>query len=452
MPNIDRERINSLMKREEARFIAERPKSQALFEQAKSTLIGGVPMQWMVVWASPFPIFAKEAHGAHITDVDGHRYLDLCLGDTGSMFGHSPAVVAEAVAEQVRQGITLMLPTEDSVWVGEELARRFGLPYWQVAMTATDANRFALRFARKITGRKLILVFNNCYHGTVDEALATVRDGVVTARAESLGSPVDLALTTRVVEFNDVEALEKVLSPRDVACVLCEPALTNIGIVLPDPGYHEALREITRRHGTLLIIDETHTICAGPGGYTRAFDLDPDMLTLGKPIASGVPVAVYGFCQEVAEKVQVLTAAPGTDVAGIGGTLSGNALALRAMRATLENVMTDAAYDRMISLAERLADGVEKVIHDNRLPWHVTRLGARVEYRFQPNPPRNGAEAELGGDLELDRLVHLYCLNRGVLVTPFHNMLLISPDTTAEDIDLHTKVFAGCVGELVERC
>lgn len=449
MGSIDRSRVKELMERERRRFIEDHPRSRALFERAKRSLLAGVPMNWMVAWAGPFPPFVREGSGAYVTDVDGHRYLDLCLGDTGSMFGHSPEPVVEAIAAQARRGITMMLPTEDSIWVGEELARRFGLPYWQVALTATDANRFAIRLAREVTHRGKILVFNGCYHGTVDEALVDLRDGMAVPAAGSIGPPVDPAQTTKVVEFNDMEALTKALAPGDVACVLAEPAMTNRGIILPEPGYHDALREETRRHGTLLIIDETHTISAGPGGYTAAHGLEPDIVTLGKPIGSGVPSAAYGISREVADRVLPRVTGEGSDESGIGGTLAGNALAAAAMRATLQHVITREAFDRMIPLAARFARGVEDTIRREGLPWHVVRLGARVEYRFCPKVPRNGAEAAAGKDRELDQLMHLYALNRRILLTPFHNMALISPYTTEKDVDLHTRVFDECVGELL---
>ncbi|MEX0697572.1 MAG: aspartate aminotransferase family protein [Dongiaceae bacterium] len=449
MTSIDRARLRAALAAERRRFVAEHPRSAALFERAKASLFEGVPMNWMVRWAGDFPVFVETASGARFTDIDGRDYLDLCLGDTGAMAGHSPKAAVEAIADRLRRGVTLMLPTADAISVGEELARRFGLPTWQVATTATDANRFAIRLARQITGRRLILVFNWCYHGTVDETLVTLVDGKTVARRGNVGPAVDPALTTRVVEFNDLPALEAALAPGDVACVLAEPALTNIGIVLPDPGYHDALREITRRTGTLLIIDETHTICAGPGGYTRAHGLKPDMLTVGKPIAAGVPAAVYGFTAEVAARIRAHIDVEVIDTGGIGGTLAGNALSLAAMKATFETVLTEKTYAHTIALADRFADGVAAVIRRAGLPWHVARLGCRAEYWFCPTPPRNGAEAAASVDIELERYMHLAALNRGILLTPFHNMALIAPQATAADIDRHTEVFRDCVTALL---
>jgi glutamate-1-semialdehyde 2,1-aminomutase len=449
MPFPGRERLRSLMQSEQQKFISERPKSKTLFERAQKALLGGVPMNWMVKWAGAFPPFVREAHGAELFDVDGHRYVDLCLGDTGAMTGHSPAATVAAVQQQVARGITLMLPSEDSVWVGEELQRRFSLPFWQFALTATDANRFSIRLARQITGRRKILVFNWCYHGSVDETFITLENGRSKARRGNIGPPVDPAVTTKVVEFNDVAALEQVLQPGDVACVLAEPALTNVGIVLPEPDFHQYLRELTRNYGTLLIIDETHTICAGPGGYTRAKNLDPDFLVFGKPIGGGVPGATYGFTQKVAEAIAERQNLEDCDVGGVGGTLAGNALSLAAMRATLEKVLTQKAFDHMIPLAERWTEGVAKAITELGIPWSVTRLGCRAEYLFSPRTPRNGAEAHDAMDFELERFMHLFAMNRGVLLTPFHNMALMSPATTKEHVDQHTKVFRDALQALL---
>jgi glutamate-1-semialdehyde 2,1-aminomutase len=449
MKSVDRTRLKSLMEREQLRFVKDRPKSKALFERAGKSLLGGVPMNWMAKWAGAFPPFVREAQGAHFFDVDGNRYVDFCLGDTGAMTGHSPFATVKAVEDQVRRGITLMLPAEDAVFVAEELQTRFGLPYWQFALTATDANRFSIRLARQITQRPKILVFNWCYHGTVDETFITLKDGVAQARRGNIGPPVDPAITTKVVEFNDLAALEKALAGGDVACVLAEPALTNVGIVHPQAGYHQALRELTRKSGTLLVIDETHTICAGPGGYTRAENLEPDFLVFGKPIAGGVPGAAYGFTREVAQCMVAFHNLEDCDTGGIGGTLAGNALSLAAMRATLTKVLTREAFARMIPLAERWTDGVQKTITEFELPWHVTRLGCRAEYLFAARAPRNGTEAHDGVDFELERFLHLYAMNRGILLTPFHNMALMSPATDQEDVDQHSRVFREAVKELV---
>jgi glutamate-1-semialdehyde 2,1-aminomutase len=448
---IDRSRLAELQRREEERFVETHPKSRALADEARAHLLGGVPMNWMRRWPGGFPIFVAEAGGASFTDVDGHRYVDFCLGDTGAMAGHALPQVRDAVATQAGRGLTTMLPSTDAPWVGAELARRFGLPYWQIATTATDANRFAVRLARALTGRRKILVFDWCYHGTVDETFAVLdAHGRVVPRPGNTGPPVDPALTTRVVEFNDLGALEAALADGEVAAVLAEPALTNIGIVLPDPGFHDELRALTRRYGTLLILDETHTICTGPGGYTAAHGLEPDLLTIGKPIAGGVPAAAYGVTAELAERLDDLLAGPDTDVSGIGGTLAGNALALAAMRATLSTTLDEATYAHTVPLATRWADGVAGVVEDAGLPWHVQQLGCRVEYWFCP-PPRNGAAAAAAVDHELEAFLHLYALNRGILLTPFHNMALMAPATTEDDVDHHTAVFAEAVDELRAR-
>jgi len=446
---IDRKKLKSLKARETQRFISDHPRSAALYERAQSSLLGGVPMNWMKKWAGPFPLFVASAKGAHFTDVDGRVYIDLCLGDTGAMTGHSPDVVAEAVTRRVNQGITLMLPTEDSLWVGEDLKCRFGLPYWQFTLTATDANRFAIRIAREITQRSKILVFHYCYHGTVDETFATLHDGVVGPRRGNIGPPVNPAETTRMIEFNDLNALEDALKHHDVACILAEPAMTNVGIILPDDSYWRAARELARRYGSLLIADETHTICAGPGGCTAEWKLDPDMLVFGKAIGSGIPGATYGCSEEVAQRISAHIHLEDCDVGGIGGTLAGNALSLAAMRATLEHILTPANFEKMVPLAKRFTDGVAETLRATGLPWNVIRLGARAEYTFALKPPRHGGESAAAADFELERFLHLYALNRGVLLTPFHNMALMCPDTTAADIDAHTQIFADAARELL---
>ncbi len=442
MAAIDRDRLASMMAAEAQRFTDNHPKSAALFEQTKKSVHRGVPMPWMTQWASPFPVFAESARGARIHDVDGHDYIDFCLGDTGALFGHSPAPIAEAVADQAAKGITNMLPTEDAARVGEALSARFGLPYWQFALSATDANRFAIRLARAVTGRRRILVFNGCYHGSLDETLVSLENGVMRPMATTMGSALDPTETTRMVEFNDIPALEAALAEGDVACVLCEPALTNVGLVFPEPGFHQAVRELTREHGAMLIVDETHTICAGPSGGTGYFDLDPDIVTLGKPVAGGIATAVYGFSEAIGDRIAEWIDGIGSFVTGIGGTLIGNALAMRAMAASLENVMTIENYAHMTEQAGRLADGVSEIIAARGLNWGVGRLGARVEYRFHGGEPRNATEAHAGDDPELDSLFRLFFLNRGIMLTIFYNVSLVSPATTAAAIDRHNAVFA----------
>src|SRR6516164_1173101 len=362
MTTIDRNKLKKLQEREAKRFVAEHPQSAELYKRAQDSLLGGVPMNWMKKWAGEFPVFVTRAKGAHFQCVDGHDYVDLCLGDTGAMTGHSPDVVADAVTRRAFEGITLMLPTEDSLYVGEDLKKRFGLPYWQFTLTATDANRFSIRIAREITQRSKILVFHYCYHGTVDESFATLHDGIVVPRRGNIGPPVNPAETTRVVEFNDLNALEDALKHHDVACILAEPAMTNVGIILPEEGYWKTARNLARRYGTLLMVDETHTICAGPGGCTAEWKLEPDLLVFGKAIGSGIPGGTYGCTEEVAQRISARIHLEDCDVGGIGGTLAGNALSLAAMRATLEHVLTAGNFERMISLAVRFNQGVSSAI------------------------------------------------------------------------------------------
>jgi glutamate-1-semialdehyde 2,1-aminomutase len=441
-------RIASVYAAEREAYAQGHPRSLQRIGSGIAGFYDGVPMHWMRDWPMPFPFLVEEAHGATLRDVDGNEYADFCLGDTGSMFGHSPPAVAEAIARQATRGLTYMLPTEDALAVGRLLAERFALPQWQVATTATDANRFALRVARAVTGRPKILVFNGCYHGTVDETFVRLVDGRAVNRPGLLGQVADLTQLARVVEFNDLPALEAALAHHDVACVITEPVLTNCCMVLPGPGFHAELRRLTRRAGTLLLIDETHTISTGPGGYTRAHGLEPDLFVLGKPIAGGVPASVWGFTDEVARLLDAARAETPPGHSGLGTTLSANALSLAAMRATLEHVMTPDAYAHMERLAATLAAGLEASIARHRLPWHVARVGARIEFICAPGPLRNGTEAEAAHAPALERAMHLALLNRGCLIAPFHNMMLTSPATTDAQVQSLCRAFHEAAGQL----
>jgi len=445
---IDRNKLPGLMQVEAKVFEAANPQSRVLFERASKSLPGGVPMPWMREWASPFPLFIDHAQGAHVQDVDGHNYVDFCLGDTGALFGHSPDAIADAVSEQATRGYSYMLPTEDAIRVGELLQQRFNLPYWQFAMTATDANRFAIKIARAVTGRTRIAVFNGCYHGSLDETLVCLNEGKMQTLPTNLGPGVDPEQTTSIVEFNDIEALETVLASQDIACLLCEPVLTNNGLIFPQPGFHEAVRKLTRQYGSLLVIDETHTICAGPGGGSEVFDLDADIVTIGKPLSGGIASAVYGYSEAVGKSIRDWVATQNSFVTGIGGTLAGNALAMHAMRASLENVMTEDNFRVMLETAAYLEQGVKAIIREFDLPWHVARLGARVEYSFHPHIPENASEAAQHSDHELERLFRLFFLNRGLMLTIFYNVALVSPQTTLDDIDRHNAVFREFAGAL----
>jgi glutamate-1-semialdehyde 2,1-aminomutase len=445
---IDRHALSAIAQRERERFLAAHPRSQALSRRAGEHLLFGVPMHWMTDWSTPCTLHVESARDQRLIDVDGHELLDFCLGDTGAMFGHAPEPVARSLQRQATRGYTAMLAHEDAIWIAEELARRFGLPFWQYAMTATDANRFVLRWIRAATGRKKIAIFNGCYHGTVDDVFVDLIDGRPHQRDSLLGQVYDLTQHTVVVEFNDLPALEKALSAGDVACLLAEPVMTNIGMVLPQPGFWEAAQALCRRHGTALVLDETHTISSGPGGYTAAHGLAPDAMVVGKPIGGGVPCAAYGFSAALAQRaVHAKRAAPAGH-SGIGTTLTANLVALAAMRATLTDVATPAAYSHMLGLAQRLAEGLAERIEHHRLPWCVTQVGARSEFQFGPTPPRNGSEAGAMFDAELEHALHLYLLNRGVLITPFHNMMLVCPQTTMADVHRLLEVFEQALVEL----
>ncbi|MBN9606628.1 MAG: aminotransferase class III-fold pyridoxal phosphate-dependent enzyme [Actinomycetales bacterium] len=450
----DRARLARVHAEELERYRAARPESERLWRAARAHLPGGVPMLWMEKWPGPWPVHVVDAAGAHFTCADGIDHVDLCLGDTGAMVGHAPAASVAAIAERLARGATFMLPTEDAAAAAGLLAERFGLPLWQFTLTATDANRHVLRYARAATGRSKVLVIDHCYHGTVDESYATLDDaGRVVARRGNIGAPVPLEQTTVVVPFNDVPALEAALAQGDVAAVLIEPAMTNIGIVLPDPGWHEAVRAACDASGTLLVIDETHTLCAGPGGMTARDGLRPDVVVVGKTIAGGVPAGAWGMTAELAERVDAVMGwhAEGRedlDVGGVGGTLAGNALSLAGIRATLSEVLTPEVYPAMIERAAEWTAGVQAAIDEFGVPWQVTQLGCRAEYSFRPTPPHDGREAAEADDFALQQYLHLHALNRGILITPFHNMALMSPATTSDDVARHTEAFREAVASL----
>jgi len=447
---INRSNLTALRKIEDQRFLETHKKSGELFAVAKDSMPNGVPMSWMSKWPGAYPVFVEEAKGASFVDVDGNTYIDFCLGDTGSMTGHSPDATVSAIREQVGRGLSAMLPTKDAAVVSTELAKRFGVALWQFTVSATDANRHVIRYARLITKKSKIVVIDRCYHGSVDETFATLdSSGKTVSREGNIGAPIDLDKTTRVVPFNDLDAMKKALQKNDVAAILMEPAMTNVGIVLPLDGYLKAVEKLAKEFGAKLIIDETHTISVGPGGMTAQLGLQPDFLTIGKAIGGGFPTGAFGMSAEIAQAIKSQVELEVIDTGGVGGTLAANALSLAAMRATITKVLTEENFEKMIKLGTRWADGVEKVIEKYKLPWSVNRLGARAEYMFSAKSPKTGREAADAGDFELEQYIHLRMLNDGFLITPFHNMALISPDTTAADVDAHTQAFDKMCGELI---
>jgi len=447
---INRSHLTALRKIEDQRFLETHKKSGELFAIAKNSMPNGVPMSWMSKWPGAYPVFVEEAKGASFVDVDGNTYIDFCLGDTGSMSGHSPDATVSAIREQVGRGLSAMLPTKDAAVVSTELAKRFGVALWQFTVSATDANRHVIRYARLITKKSKIIVIDRCYHGSVDETFATLdSSGKTVSREGNIGAPIDLDKTTRVVPFNDLDAMKKALQKNDVAAILMEPAMTNVGIVLPLDGYLKAVEKLAKEFGAKLIIDETHTISVGPGGMTAQLGLQPDFLTIGKAIGGGFPTGAFGMSAEIAQTIKSQVELEVIDTGGVGGTLAANALSLAAMRATITKVLTEENFEKMIKLGTRWADGVEKVIEKYKLPWSVNRLGARAEYMFSATSPKTGREAADAGDFELEQYIHLRMLNEGFLITPFHNMALISPDTTAADVDAHTQAFEKMCGDLI---
>jgi glutamate-1-semialdehyde 2,1-aminomutase len=448
--SIDRKKLVELVQRERSSHESRTTGSRGLYSEADN-LFGRVPMTWMNKWSGGYPLYLHSARGNRIVDVDGNEYVDFSLGDTGAMAGHSPEPTVTAVHQRisVEGGITTMMPNADAQWVAAELTRRFGLPLWSFSLTATDANRWALRIARQVTGKDKVLAFSHCYHGAVDKTFVrTGPEGSAILREGNVGPAVPISETTRVAEFNDLESVERALAHGDVAIVITEPALTNIGIVLPEQGFMSGLRELCTKYAALLLIDETHTISAGWGGCTKAWHLQPDILVIGKSIGGGIPSGAYGLTREVADAIKAAEDSDLVDVGGVGGTLAGNVLSTAAMRATLGQVLTPAAFDHMIAMATLFREGVEKVLVRYGVPWSIAQLGARAEYRFVSPGPRTGSESAAAYDADIEEYLHLFMSNRGVLLTPFHNMALMCPTTSAADVELHTALFDAAVSEL----
>lgn len=446
---ISSQAIVRINERERASYLASHPACAAAARASAAHWLNGVPMHWMTDWDLPVPLVMRQASGSVIEDIDGHRYADFCLGDTGAMFGHSPAPVAEAIRQQASRGLTCMLPVELTTRIGELLATRFGLPFWQITQTATDANRAVVRWARALTGRKRILVFDGCYHGSLEDTLVQLADDQVSMRPGQIGQIAELASYTRVVEFNDLAALDAALAWGDVACVLAEPVMTNAGMVLPQPGFWDRVRDLCNRHGTLLAIDETHTLSSGPGGYARRIGLHADLVVAGKAIAGGVPCAVYGFTTELAQRMVAFLREKPAGHSGMGTTLAANALASAALAACLERVMTDATFQHMNALSQQLVARLDEIIVRHALPWHVVSVGARSELCFSRQPATTARESLNASVPVLERMLHLYLLNRGVLITPFHNMMLISPSTEAAHVTALLDALDSCCGELL---
>jgi len=450
---IERAAIGALLGREAQAWARRHPRCAELARQGARHFLYGVPMHWMNDWGPPGPLFVRRASGATLECADGHDHVDFCLADSAAMFGHGPPELSAALAARAPDGLGAMLPGTDAPLVGQLLADRFGLPLWQFALSASDAIRFSLRWARAVTGRTDLLVFDGCYHGTVadtlvDRAPRPAGEAAAQARRSLLGQVDDAPCHARVVDFNDAAALERALADGRVACVVAEPVMTNVGMVLPEPGFLQRLRELCTASATLLLLDETHTFSSGPGGYTRQHGLQADLLVLGKAIAGGIPCAVYGFGHDLGARMRQAKDGAPPGHSGIGTTLAGNLLALAALRATLERLATPQAYAAMHGAAQRLEAGLRAQIGRHALPWCVTRVGARCEFQFCPAPPRNGREARAAMDSELESAIHLYLLNRGFLVTPFHNMMLCAPATSADDVDAFLAAFGDCVAEL----
>ena len=426
--------LADIIAHETERFIETHPKSAAHAGALKEHWLFGAPFHWMNDWAAPTSLIAEDGEGAVLTDIDDNTYDDFCLGDTPGMFGHGRPEIARAIAEQARRGATFMLPTEEAANVGALLAERFGLPLWQTTLSASDANRAVIRWARAVTGKPVIVVFDGCYHGMVEDCFVELRHGRTRPDAGLIGQVFDMTRTTRAVPFNDIRALEAALAQGDVAAILAEPAMTNCGMILPEDKFWKRVQAHANTAGALLILDETHTLSTGPGGATKAWGLAPDALVIGKAIAGGFPAAVWGVSAELGEKIAAVPLGGGRS--GIGTTLAGNAIGIAAIGATLREIATPEAYATMLDGAEALVTQLNAVIANHKLPWCVVHVGARAEIIFAPEPPQNAAAMRPAlAQTELNHALHLYLINRGILIAPFHMMMLVSPLTSRDQID-----------------
>ena len=442
--SISPERLAELRERELRRFAELRPRGEALLAQARKSMPNGVPMTWMAALYEHPPIMVERGSGGTFTDVDGNEYVDFNLADTSMFTGYGIEAFARTVGERAAAGPQFLLPGEDAATVAEELARRFGLPLWQFTLSATLANTEAIRLARALTGRTTVLMFDGKYHGHADELLGQMTDGRV--QPEGLGLPPDTTRNVRVVPYNDLEAVERELASGEVACVIAEAAITNLGVIQPADGFHQGLRRLASDAGAVLVLDETHTLVAGPGGLTARWGLEPDILVMGKSISGGVPLGAYGMTAPIAQVLEGATSAWGEGVA-TGGTLFANALSLAAARVTLTEVLTEPAYEHAAALGARLADGIESVAEANGLPWRAHRLFNRSGYTHAPQLPSNAVEARASFDLELYNLQRLYMANRGVWEAIDSAGPACGIQTTESQVDRYLEVLADFLGE-----
>jgi glutamate-1-semialdehyde 2,1-aminomutase len=443
---LSRERLRAIRERELARFAELRPRGMQLLEQAKANMPNGVPMAWMATLYDHPPIVVERGSGARFEDVDGNTYLDFNLADTSMFTGHGAEPLARAARDRVAAGSQFLLPTEDADEVAAELGTRFGLPSWQFTLSATQANTEAIRVARAVTGRSRVLMFDGKYHGHADELIGELHGEQVVP--EGLGVPPEATRHVRMVQYNDLEAVERELERGVVACVLAEAAVTNTGVIQPAEGFHAGLRRLTTEAGALLVIDETHTLVAGPGGLTVRWGLQPDMLVVGKSISGGIPLGAYGMTAAIAEVLEHRPSASAGEEVATGGTLFGNALSLAAARAALKEVLIEDAYEHAAALGQRLADGIEASAAANGLEWRAHRLFNRSGYTHAPELPSNALEARSTFDLELYNAQRLYMANRGVWEAIYSAGPACGIQTTAADVDRYLTVLEDFLSEV----